>query len=165
MVSRDVVFDELAMVHDLPRGDSDKNEEQNHSTRVELKIGQEEQLEVAEQSSSELIDSNTLPTLSTPPATPQYSIAKDRLRIQIRSPQKYEEAYLVAYTLNVAEEIDSIEEPAIYTESVSYSDSSIQLIAIHKEMKSLNIICTQDLMKLSKDRSVVLLQASVQKER
>ncbi|CAI9766360.1 unnamed protein product [Fraxinus pennsylvanica] len=79
---RDIVIDELAMVCGSSFGNSDKTKEHNYSTQMELKIGSEEQLEIAEQSiayqsSSRLIDSNILPTLPTPPA-PYYSMANER---------------------------------------------------------------------------------------
>lgn len=82
-----------------------------------------------------MLNNNILPTL---PATPQYSIAKDRAHRQIRLPQKYGEADLVAYTLNVAEEINSTEKFVTYIEAISCSDSSKWLIAMQEEMESLN---------------------------
>ncbi|CAI9763232.1 unnamed protein product [Fraxinus pennsylvanica] len=111
-------------------------------THVELEIGSDEQSEIAEQSiidqsSSELTDSNILPTFPTPPI-PRYSIAKDRPFRQIRPPQKYGEADLVAYALSVAEDIDSTNEPAIYSEAIICSNSYRWMIAMQKEMESLN---------------------------
>lgn len=69
-------------------------------------------------------ESDTLPILPIPAVTPHYLIAKYRPRRQTRPLQKYGGADLVAYALNVAEEIDSTEKPAIYTDAVSCSDSS-----------------------------------------
>ncbi|KAG8483801.1 hypothetical protein CXB51_022649 [Gossypium anomalum] len=42
-------------------------------------------------------------------SSPQYSIAKNRTRREIKPPKKYAEADLVAYALNVAEDIDEME--------------------------------------------------------
>ena len=47
---------------------------------------------------------------SPPPVPPQYFIAKDKPRRNVRPPQRYGEADLVAYALNGAEGIDSSEE-------------------------------------------------------
>ncbi|KAG8478826.1 hypothetical protein CXB51_028794 [Gossypium anomalum] len=48
---------------------------------------------------------------------PQYSIAKNRTRREIKPPKKYAEANLVAYALNVAEDIDANQEPSNYSEA------------------------------------------------
>ena len=40
-------------------------------------------------------------------SSPQYSIAKNRTRREIKPPKKYAEADLVAYALNVAKDIDA----------------------------------------------------------
>ncbi|KAG8502915.1 hypothetical protein CXB51_000770 [Gossypium anomalum] len=67
-------------------------------------------------------------TESTPQATtkienrvvssPQYSFAKNRTRKEIKLPKKYAEADLVAYALNVAEDIDANQEPSNYFEDL-----------------------------------------------
>lgn len=97
-----------------------------------------EQSEDLEQSISELTNNNISPTFPTPQAIPQYSIAKDKPRRQIRPSQKYGETDLVAYVLNVAEKIDFTEGLATYTEAANCSDCGKWLIATQKEMESLN---------------------------
>ncbi|KAG8474279.1 hypothetical protein CXB51_033804 [Gossypium anomalum] len=52
----------------------------------------------------------------------QYSIAKNRTRREIKPPKKYAEADLVAYALNVAEDIDVNQEPSNYSEAISCED-------------------------------------------
>ncbi|KAG8478359.1 hypothetical protein CXB51_028117 [Gossypium anomalum] len=49
-------------------------------------------------------------------SSPQYSIAKNRTRREIKPPQKYAEADLVTYALNVAKDIDANREPSNYSE-------------------------------------------------
>ncbi|KAG8480232.1 hypothetical protein CXB51_024818 [Gossypium anomalum] len=49
-------------------------------------------------------------------SSPQYSIAKNRTRREIKPLKKYAEADLVAYALNVAEDIDANQEPSNYSE-------------------------------------------------
>ncbi|KAG8496765.1 hypothetical protein CXB51_007998 [Gossypium anomalum] len=50
-------------------------------------------------------------------SSPQYSIAKNRTRREIKPPKKYAKADLVAYALNVAEDIDANHEPSNYSEA------------------------------------------------
>ncbi|KAG8474588.1 hypothetical protein CXB51_031227 [Gossypium anomalum] len=56
-------------------------------------------------------------------SSPQYSIAKNRTKREIKPPKKYAEADLVAYALNVAEDIDANQEPSNYSEAISCEDS------------------------------------------
>ncbi|PHT74695.1 putative ATP-dependent RNA helicase DHX37 [Capsicum annuum] len=86
---------------------------------------------------------------------PQHSITKDRPRRDIRPPQKYVEADLVAYALNVAEGIYSSEDPSSYSEAVSCNDSGRWMIAMQEEMESLNKNDTWDLVRLPKYKKIV----------
>ncbi|KAG6469553.1 hypothetical protein ZIOFF_070482 [Zingiber officinale] len=83
---------------------------------------------------------------SSSQASPHYSITKDRHRRDIRLPQRYAEADLVAYALNVAEKIDFNEEPAPLSEAISCHDSGKWMIAIQEEMKSLHMNDTWNLL-------------------
>ena len=56
-------------------------------------------------------------------SSPQYSITKNRTRREIKPTKKYAKADLVAYALNVAEDIDANQEPSNYSEAVSCKDS------------------------------------------
>ena len=67
---------------------------------------------------------------SSQPAPLQYSIAKDRTRRDIRRPQRYVEADLVAYALKVVESIESSEKPSTYLEAISCNDSSKWMITM-----------------------------------
>ena len=62
---------------------------------------------------------------------------------------------MVAYALNVAESIDTCEEPSTYEKAVSFEDSSRWLIAMQVEMESLHKNGTWDLVKLSKKKKAV----------
>ena len=127
------MFDETAMLWTSSESSASPSDElsdmnqQKSSTHVELQIGVESTPVPTSQSSSE-IQSNTI--YSSPPVVPQYSIATDRPRRDIRPPQKYVEAYLVAYVLNVSECIDFSKEPSSYSKAVSCDDSSRWLIAM-----------------------------------
>ncbi|KAG8480905.1 hypothetical protein CXB51_025479 [Gossypium anomalum] len=83
-------------------------------------------------------------------SSPQYSIAKTRTRREIKPSKKYAEADLVAYALNVAEDIDANQEPSNYSEVISYEDSEKWMFAMQEEMESLHKNKTWDLVKLPK---------------
>ena len=70
---------------------------------------------------------------------PQHSIARGRFKRTIKLPQRYVEADMVAYTLNVAEDIEASEEPSNYKEPISCMDSKKWLVAMYEEMESLHM--------------------------
>ncbi|KAG8486717.1 hypothetical protein CXB51_020156 [Gossypium anomalum] len=109
VISRDVVFDETAMLPNLSLKDSSNKENQK---QVEHQINTES------------------------------------------TPQKYAEADLVAYALNVAEDIDANQEPSNYSEAISCEDSEKWMFAMQEEMESLHKNKTWDLVKLPKARLV-----------
>ncbi|KAG8491535.1 hypothetical protein CXB51_014880 [Gossypium anomalum] len=69
--------------------------------------------------------------------------------------EKYAEANLVAYALNVAEDIDANQEPSNYSEAVSCEDSEKWMFAMKEEIESLHKNRTWDLVKLPKSKKVV----------
>ncbi|KAG8499322.1 hypothetical protein CXB51_005880 [Gossypium anomalum] len=99
VISRDVVFDEIAMLPNLSLKDSSNKE--NQKTRREIK-----------------------------------------------PLKKYDEANLVAYALNVAEDIDANQEPSNYSEAVSCEDSEKWMFVMQKKIKSLHKNRIWDLVKL-----------------
>ena len=96
MVSKNVIFYETVMLHDLSSKDTCDNEQQKSSTQVEFEIGLGYIPESTSHSSSKMKSGDVAPS------RPQYSIVKERPRRDIKPPQRYVEANLVAYTLNVA---------------------------------------------------------------
>ncbi|KAG8496956.1 hypothetical protein CXB51_008162 [Gossypium anomalum] len=92
VIIRDVVFDETAMLPNLSLKDSSNKENQN---QVEHQIN----IESTPQASTKIENRVT--------SLPQYSITKNRPKREIKPPKKNAEADLVAYTLNVAENIDA----------------------------------------------------------
>ncbi|KAG8481151.1 hypothetical protein CXB51_025916 [Gossypium anomalum] len=101
VISRDIVFDETTMLPNLYLKDSSNKENQK---QVEHQIITESTLQASTKIENRLAFS------------PQYSIAKNRTRREIKPPKKYVEADLVAYALNVAEDIDANQEPSNYSE-------------------------------------------------
>ncbi|KAG8481224.1 hypothetical protein CXB51_025964 [Gossypium anomalum] len=98
LISRDVVFDETAMLPNLSLKDCSNKENQK---QVEHQINTESTPQVSTKIENRVASS------------PQYSIAKNRTKREIKPPKKYAEADLVAYALNVAEDIDANQEPSI----------------------------------------------------
>jgi len=67
-----------------------------------------------------------------------HSIARDRLRREIRRPARYnDDEGLIAYALSVAEEVPEGVEPLAYTEAISCPNSPNWILAVQEEMKSL----------------------------
>ncbi|KAG8499930.1 hypothetical protein CXB51_006489 [Gossypium anomalum] len=140
VISRDVVFDETAMLRNLSLKDSSNKANQK---QVEHQINTE-----STPQASTKIENRVASSL-------QYSIAKNRTRREIKPPKKYAEADLVAYALNVAEDIDANQEPFNYSEAISCEDSEKWMFAMQKEMESLHKNRTWDLVNLPKDKKVV----------
>ncbi|KAG8474336.1 hypothetical protein CXB51_034001 [Gossypium anomalum] len=110
VISRDVVFDETAMLPNLSLKDSSNKENQK---QVEHQINIESTPQAITKIKNRVASS------------PQYSIAKNRTRREIKPPKKYAEADLVAYALNVAKDIDANQEPSNYSEAVRYEDRKV----------------------------------------
>ncbi|KAG8481529.1 hypothetical protein CXB51_026324 [Gossypium anomalum] len=140
VISRDVVFDETAMLPNLSLKDCSNKENQK---QVEHQINTESTPQV-----STKIDNRVA-------SSPQYSIAKNRTKREIKPPKKYAEADLVAYALNVAEDIDANQEPSNYSEAISCEDSEKWMFAMQEEMESLHKNKTWDLVKLPKGKKTV----------
>ncbi|KAG8492966.1 hypothetical protein CXB51_010297 [Gossypium anomalum] len=140
VISRDVVFYETAMLPNLSLKDSSNKENQK---QVEHQINTES----TPQASTKI--ENRVASL------PQYSIAKNKTRREIKPPKKYAEADLVAYALNVDEDIDANQEPSNYSKAISCEDSEKWMFAMQEEMESLHKNKTWDLVKLPKGKKIV----------
>ncbi|KAG8472135.1 hypothetical protein CXB51_036415 [Gossypium anomalum] len=68
-----------------------------------------QQNSVAERMNKTIMEKNRIAS------SPQYSIAKNKTRREIKPPKKYDEDDLVTYALNVAEDIDASQEPSNYS--------------------------------------------------
>ncbi|KAG8472010.1 hypothetical protein CXB51_036502 [Gossypium anomalum] len=140
VISRDVVFDETTMLPNLSLKDSSNKENQK---QVEHQINTESTPQASTKIENRVASS------------PQYSIAKNRTRREIKPPRKYAEADLVAYALNVAKDIDANQEPSNYSEAISCEDSKKWMFAMQEEMESLHKSKTWDLVKLPKGKKTV----------
>ena len=133
-------FDETAMLPNLSLKDSSDKENQK---QVEHQINTESTPQARTKIENRVASS------------PQYSIAKNRTRREIKPPKKYAEVDLVAYALNVAEDIDANQEPSNYSEAVSCEDSEKWMFAMQEEIESLHKNRTWDLVKLPKGKKAV----------
>ncbi|KAG8478589.1 hypothetical protein CXB51_028432 [Gossypium anomalum] len=136
----DVVFNETTMLPNLSLKDSSNKENQK---QVEHQINTESTPQAITKIENRVTSS------------PQYSIAKNINRREIKPLKKYAKADLVAYALNVAEDIDANQEPSNYSEAVSCEDSEKWMFAMQEEMESLYKNRTWDLVKLPKGKKVV----------
>ncbi|KAG8475340.1 hypothetical protein CXB51_032188 [Gossypium anomalum] len=102
VISRDIVFDETAMIPNLSLKDSSKKENQK---QVEYQINTESTPQAITKIENKVA------------SLPQYSITKNRTRREIKPPKKYAEADLVAYALNVAKDIDANQELSNYSDA------------------------------------------------
>nr|GFB39272.1 putative polyprotein [Tanacetum cinerariifolium] len=74
----------------------------------------------------------------TPTQQPQHSIAVDRPRRVIHPPTRLiKEVNIVAYALNVVEEIEGTTKPLTYTKAISSDECNKWITAMHGEMESL----------------------------
>ncbi|KAG8499288.1 hypothetical protein CXB51_005805 [Gossypium anomalum] len=103
VISRDVVFDETAMLPNLSLKDSSNKENQK---QVEHQINTESTPQASTKIKNRVASS------------PQYSIAKNRTKREIKPSKKYTEVDLITYALNVAEDIDANQDPSNYSEAV-----------------------------------------------
>ncbi|KAG8492267.1 hypothetical protein CXB51_009957 [Gossypium anomalum] len=107
VISRDVVFDESAMLPNLS---------------LKYSSNKENQKQVEHQINTELTPQVSTKIENRVASSPQYSIAKNRTKREIKPLKKYAEADLVAYALNVAEDINANQEPSNYSEVISCED-------------------------------------------
>ncbi|KAG8490688.1 hypothetical protein CXB51_013811 [Gossypium anomalum] len=140
MISRDVVFDETAMLPNLSLKNSSNKENQK---QVEYQINTESTSQASIKIENRVASS------------PQYSIAKNRTSREIKPLKKYAEADLVVYALIMAEDIDTNQEPSNYSEAISCEESEKWMFAMQEEMESLHKNKTWDLVKLPKGKKTV----------
>ncbi|KAG8503535.1 hypothetical protein CXB51_001497 [Gossypium anomalum] len=79
-----------------------------------------------------------------------YKVGVKGTRREIKPLKKYAKADLVAYALNVVEDIDANQEPSNYSEAISSEDSEKWMFAMQEEMESLHKNKTWDFVKLPK---------------
>ncbi|KAG8472763.1 hypothetical protein CXB51_034680 [Gossypium anomalum] len=143
VISRDVVFNENAMLPNLSLKDSLNKEQQK---QVELQIFLVSITESTPKVSTENKNKVT--------SSPQYAISKNKIRREINPTKKYAEADLVAYALNMVEDIDGNQEPSTYSKAVSCEDLEKCMFTMQKDMELLHKNRIWDLVKLPKGKKL-----------
>lgn len=153
ILSRNVIFDENSMLNSPVKstvvsvsGDVDK--------QVELQVTQAES-ESQHQGGEDQHEEE--PSSYQPSKIHQPSIALDRARrVGVGPPKRYGFEDMVAYALQVAEEVEvENHEPSTYKEAVSGSESTLWLAAMGDEMEYLDKNQTWELVKRPKERKIV----------
>ena len=84
------------------------------------------------------------------------SLSTTRQRRKIVAPRRYiEECDYVVYALNIASEVEGLNEPSTYKEAMASNDSSKWLIAMKQEMESLAKNKTWDIVEAPKKKKIV----------
>ena len=81
-------------------------------------------------------------------------MARDRIKRQIKSPQRYAYADLVAYALNVAKSIER-KERQTYHEAITSGKSTRWIAAMNEEIESLQKKHTWQLVEKPKNQKIV----------
>ncbi|KAK3009152.1 hypothetical protein RJ639_014179 [Escallonia herrerae] len=119
LISRDVTFDESSMLS-KKKELIDAGKDHGVREKVELEVRASDSLPIIptdKDDGSHSIEQNE------EPQEQQYNIAKNRPRREIRPPQKYGYADMVAYALSVAESIE-VEKPVTYKEAIKCTESA-----------------------------------------
>jgi hypothetical protein len=158
LISRNVIFDESAMLHDSPTDVPIENQ-QKSSLQVEQFIDAKQKAIDSVPIEPIVEDTSTtedVPIVSQSPPPRQRSIAVDRPRRTIVEPKRLiNEINIAAYALSVAEEIEGNTEPFNYSEAIHSTNCNNWVTSMHDEMESLEKNGTWDLVKLPKEKKPI----------
>src|ERR1044072_9168661 len=147
IISRDVTFNEAEMLKSQ-KGSTSENKDPNISEKVELEVEPAKEKSVDQEEDQDPgVDTDTS-------QLQQYQLARDRERRQIKPPQKYGYADLVAYALNIADDISN-SEPQSYGEAVNNSEAPQWTAAMTEEIESLHKNRTWVLVERPKAQKIV----------
>jgi hypothetical protein len=83
------------------------------------------------------------------------SLAEGRARRQIVRPQRLVKECNVAFALAVAEEVDNVQKPLNYSETILSTDSEKWMGAMHEEMESLDKNDTWEIVRLPSSKKAI----------
>jgi len=126
------------------------------SKQVELQVEDSQRLQDGTQAQP-ILDSHGFDSDDDPQEEQETSIVTGRQRRQIRRPQRYGFADLVACALTVAEDT-VVQEYSTFSEAVTSSESAFWVVAMNEEIESLCKNQTWDLVKLPEDEKTVSLR-------
>jgi hypothetical protein len=146
-----VTFDENSMIKGKASADV-----QDSGERILKQVELECETSEGEKNSDQLVEEEVHDSDTENGAEQQqpYSIAKDRPRREIRPPQKYAYADMVAYALSIAETVE-YEEPSSYREAVTGKEATQWTVAMNEEIESLHKNQTWELVKPPKGKRIV----------
>ncbi|KAJ4715159.1 Retrovirus-related Pol polyprotein from transposon TNT 1-94 [Melia azedarach] len=154
ILSRNVVFDENSMFNPTV-----KSIVVSENGSVEKQVEQQVTLDESEpQHKDQHPQSESEPSGSSLPVASQHSLALNRSKRANYGipPKRYGFEDMVAYALQVAEEVDTnSNEPSTYKEAVTCTESTQWLAAMGDEMESLHKNQTWELTKRPQDRKIV----------
>ncbi|KAJ4724427.1 Retrovirus-related Pol polyprotein from transposon TNT 1-94 [Melia azedarach] len=154
ILSRNVVFDENSMFNPTV-----KSIVVSENGSVEKQVEQQVTLDESEpQHKDQHPQSESEPSGSSLPVASQHSLALNRSKRANYGipPKRYGFEDMVAYALQVAEEVDTnSNEPSTYKEAVTCTESTQWLAAMGDEMESLHKNQTWELTKRPRDRKIV----------
>ncbi|KAJ4715440.1 Retrovirus-related Pol polyprotein from transposon TNT 1-94 [Melia azedarach] len=156
ILSRNVVFDENSMFNPIV-----KSIVVLENGNVEKQVEQQVTLDESEpQHKDQHPQSESKPSGSSLPVASQHSLALNRSKRANYGipPKRYGFEDMVAYALQVAEEVDTdSNEPSTYKEVVTCTESTQWLAAMGDEMESLHKNQTWELTKRPRDRKIITL--------
>ena len=155
ILSRNVVFDENSMFNPIVKSVV-VSENGSAKNQVELQVTQDESDESQQEEKVEQLHSETVqpdPSITSPVQT---TLAYDRpKRLNFgKPPKRYGYEDMVAYALQVAEEVDPYE-PSTYRDAVTCTESAQWLAAMGDEMESLQKNKTWDLVQQPRGRKII----------
>src|SRR4051812_6217014 len=164
VISRNVIFNESAMLHDVSSTNVPVESEQQPIVQ-EPTVQVEHVIDSGDTSGNEIVDAhdepvvnddNVTPTPNQPIVPPSWNLARDRVRRGINKPDRLiEECNIVSFALSVAEEIEGNSEPSSYSEAIISGDSNKWMTAMHDEMESLEKNGTWDLVRLPREKKPI----------
>lgn len=150
ILSRNVIFDETSMFNSTVKSvvvsENDSDDKQVETIELEAKH---------QDFVSKIMLPDSVPPETQSSATNQHRIALNRARrIRVGPPKRYGFDDMMAYALQVAEEVDT-HEPSTYREAVSCSESVQWFAAMGDEMESLHKNKTWELVKRLEERKII----------
>jgi hypothetical protein len=161
VISRNVIFNESAMLHENPSTSAPV--QQTSSVQVEHFIDVDSTPDndnvlvedAPNVDDSPIVDDPSIIEHSSPVVQPsQHSIANDRPRRGPKPRKRLTQECNVAYALSVAEEIEGAE-PSNYSEAIISADDNNWMAAMHDEMESLEKNGTWELVQLPKGKNTI----------
>ncbi|KAH9705555.1 hypothetical protein KPL70_011923 [Citrus sinensis] len=159
IINRDAIFNEETVLRKKPQNnDAEPQDKTLESIQFEVEHPNKKSSQEAADSDGDEDDSSRNTEAQSQQHTPtqlrDYHLARDRERRQIRPPQRYGYANLIAYALAASHEIDE-DEPTSYREAMKSSYKSEWQRAMDDEIDSLYKNNTWELVKKPEKRRIV----------